>query len=81
MYEHKSVLETAVIGIKDKKRGEAVKAFIVLKEGETLADADLRHFLLERLASYKVPKYFEFVVELPKNTLGKVLKKVLREQY
>jgi len=79
--EHSLIQEAAVVGIKDKKRGEAVKAFIVLKEGESLPEIDLRHFLLERLANYKVPKHFEFVQALPKNALGKILKKVLREQY
>jgi len=79
--EHSLIQEAAVVGIKDKKRGEAVKAFVVLKEDKQLSEIDLRHFLLERLANYKVPKHFEFVQSLPKNALGKVLKKVLREQY
>ncbi|MDT7893682.1 MAG: long-chain fatty acid--CoA ligase, partial [Armatimonadota bacterium] len=61
-------------------RGEAVKAFVVLKEGEHATEAELIAFCRERLASYKVPREIEFVKELPKSPAGKILKWVLKQQ-
>lgn len=63
----------------DKLRGQAVCAYLVLKEGAAATKPQLRRFLMERLASYKVPKYFFFCEQLPKNGTGKVMKTALRE--
>lgn len=58
--------ENAVVGVPDKLRGQAVCAYLVLKEGAAATKPQLRRFLMERLASYKVPKYFFFCEQLPK---------------
>jgi long-chain acyl-CoA synthetase len=67
------------VGLPDSYRGETVKVFIVLKPGETLTEAEVIAFCKEKLAAYKVPKLVEFMNELPKSTVGKVLRKELRE--
>lgn len=58
LYHHPAVQENAVVGVPDKLRGQAVCAYLVLKEGAAATKPQLRRFLMERLASYKVPKYF-----------------------
>ncbi len=74
---HPKVKEVAVIGVKDEVRGEVPKAFVIVREGMTLDDKELRTFCRENLASYKVPKYFELVADLPRTPTGKVLKRLL----
>lgn len=80
IYEYPKVKETAVIGIADKLRGEYVKAFVVLKEGEECTQKELLAFLKERLAVYKLPRSVAFITELPKNSSGKIMKRILKEQ-
>jgi len=80
IYTHPKVKEVAVIGVFDKLRGEVPKAFVVVKEGEKLSEKELRVFLKEKLAPFKIPHYFEFVDELPKTRTGKVYKKILKEK-
>lgn len=80
LYEHPGIQEAAVIGVPDEYRGETVKAYIVLKEGITLTEKEIEQFCRERLASYKVPRLYEFRTSLPKSTIGKVLKRVLKEE-
>ena len=77
--KHEHVLETAVIGIADKLRGEIPKAFIVVKEGRVLTEDDLRFFLRQHIAHFKIPHKFEFLSALPKNRTGKVDKEALRK--
>ncbi|MSV29815.1 MAG: long-chain fatty acid--CoA ligase [Bryobacterales bacterium] len=79
LFTHPAVLEAAVIGVPDSYKGEAVKAFIVLKAGANATAAELTAFCRERLAKYKVPSQFEFAESLPKSGVGKVLRRVLRE--
>ena len=74
---HQDVLECAVVGIKDSNSGEAVKAVVVRSNGN-LTEAELREFCRKDLAAYKVPKLIEFRDELPKSTVGKVLRRQLR---
>jgi long-chain acyl-CoA synthetase len=74
------VMEAAVVGVPDAKRGETVKAFVVLRAGETATADEMRTFCKERLAPYKVPTLVEFVKELPKTQVGKVLRRVLAEE-
>lgn len=79
LFEHSDVVEAAVIGVPDPDYGEAVHAFIVLKEGVNLDVESLERYCRQRLAKYKVPKHFEFLNELPKNTTGKILRRSLKE--
>lgn len=78
LYEHGKVMDAAVIGVPDKVMGEEAKAFIVLKPGEKTTEDEIKEYLKLRLAVFKIPKYFEFIDDLPKNIIGKVLKKELR---
>ncbi|MDN3016093.1 class I adenylate-forming enzyme family protein [Paenibacillus sp. BSR1-1] len=78
LYNHPKVLEAAVVGVPDELFGEVVKAVIVPKEGEILEEKEIKDFVAEILANYKVPKLIEFVSELPRNPGGKVLKNLLR---
>jgi long-chain acyl-CoA synthetase len=77
---HPSVAEVGVLGLPDTLRGEIVKAFVVLRAGHSATPAELKAFCRDRLASYKVPAKFEFVPALPKTEIGKVLRRVLRQQ-
>ena len=79
-YMHPKVQEACAIGIPDPTRGESAKVFIVLKEGETATSAELIDFAKERLATYKLPAEIEFRKELPKNNIGKILRKELRAE-
>ncbi len=81
LFSHPKVLEAAVAGVPDPKRGETVKAFIVLKPEETCTPEEIEAFCRERLAPYKVPKQIEFRQELPKTQVGKVLRRVLVEEH
>jgi long-chain acyl-CoA synthetase len=77
---HPAVAEVGVVGLPDKMRGETVKAWIVLRADMTTTGAELKEFCRGRLAPYKVPAKYEFVTELPKTQIGKVLYRVLRQQ-
>ena len=79
LYTHPAVKEAAVIGVPDKYKGEAVKAYIVLKEEATASAEDLIAHCRERLAKYKVPAYVAFAQSLPKSAVGKILRRELRE--
>lgn len=78
IYQYSKVKETAVIGLDDKLRGEYVKAYVVLKEGEECTSKELLRYLKERLAIYKLPREIEFIPELPKNSTGKIMKRWLK---
>jgi long-chain acyl-CoA synthetase len=81
LYEHPKVLEAAVAGVPvGREKGERVKAYVVLKEGETASEDEIIEFCRENLAYYKVPKYIEFRAELPKTMVGKILRRVLVEE-
>ncbi len=80
LYKHPKILEAAVIGAQDQYRGETVKAFIVLREGQTATEEEIINFCQQEMARYKVPKLVEFRKELPKSLIGKVLRRVLSEE-
>ena len=80
LFTHPAVLEAVVIGVPDQYRGEAVKAFIVLKPETTATVAELMEFCKTNLAKYKIPSVIEIVPSLPKSAVGKILRRELREQ-
>ena len=80
LHEHPGVKEAVSLSVPHKTRGEMLKAYIVLKEGYKLNTSELAKFCREKLASYKVPRVFEFRDELPKTLVGKVLRRALREE-
>jgi long-chain acyl-CoA synthetase len=82
IYEHPAVLEAAVVGIPHEYRGETVKAFVVLKpdfQGK-VTEQDIIDFCKDKLATFKVPQYVEFIEAIPKSVVGKALRRLLREQ-
>jgi long-chain acyl-CoA synthetase len=74
LYSHPSVLEAAVIGVKDDVKGEIPKAVIVPKPGMKVTETEMKEFCRENLAAYKVPRFFEFTDSLPKTVTGKIRK-------
>ena len=80
LFEHPKVQEACAIGIPHPHRGEAVKVFVVLKEGEEATEEELIAYCGTKLAKYKLPVAVEFREDLPKSTVGKILRKELREQ-
>ncbi len=80
LFSHDKVQEAAVTGVPDPYRGETIKAFVVLREGEKMTEQELIDFCKENLAAYKVPKRVEFRSELPKSMVGKVLRRALIEE-
>ena len=80
LFSHPKILEACTVGVPDEYRGETVKSYIVTRPGETLTEGDIKSFCREKLAAYKVPRLIEFIDELPKSTVGKILRKDLRDQ-
>lgn len=80
LHEHPKIKEAVSLSVPHKTRGEMLKAYIVVKDGAKLSTAELAKFCREKLASYKVPRVFEFRDELPKTLVGKVLRRALREE-
>lgn len=80
LFEHPKVQEAVVAGVPDPYRGETVKAFVVLKEGQAATEEEMISYCKSKLAAYKVPKKVEFRSELPKTAVGKVLRRFLREE-
>ena len=77
LHEIEAVKEAAVIGVPDDILGQAIKAFLALKEGATLTDKDVLAHCKKRLEPFMVPKHIQFVPELPKTSTGKISKKGL----
>ena len=80
LHEHPAIKEAVSVGIKHPTRGEIIKAYIVLNEGASLSKTDVLAFCREKMANYKVPKQVEFREDLPKSIVGKVLRRVIREE-
>ncbi|MBN2298891.1 MAG: long-chain fatty acid--CoA ligase, partial [Deltaproteobacteria bacterium] len=75
LFEHPMILEACTIGVADDYRGEAPKAYVVLRQGETLGKEEIIAYCRQKLASYKVPQLIEFIDELPKSAVGKILRR------
>jgi long-chain acyl-CoA synthetase len=80
IYQHEAVEEAIVVGKPDSYRGETVKAFVKLKAGSSVSSEQLIEFAKQYLAPYKVPKEIEFLSELPKSSVGKLLRRMLRHE-
>jgi long-chain acyl-CoA synthetase len=80
LYQNPKVLQAVAVGVPDEYRGETVKAFVVLKEGETATDKEIIDFCREKLAPYKAPKIVEFRDSLPTSATGKLLRQMLRAE-
>ncbi len=80
LFAHPKVKEAVVVGIPQEFLGEEIKAYIVLKEGVTATAEEIIEFCREQLSKFKVPKEVEFRKELPKTLVGKVLRRVLRDE-
>jgi len=82
IYEHSAVSEVAIVGVPHGYRGETVKAFIVLKDEfkGKVGEKEIMDFCKSKLATFKVPRVIEFRDTLPKSLIGKVLRRVLREE-
>ncbi|MGH8813678.1 MAG: AMP-binding enzyme, partial [Advenella sp.] len=81
LYQLAQIAEAAVVGVHDEKWGERIIAVVVLAPGGTLTLQDIDLHCRQHLASFKVPRELKIVQELPRNPSGKVLKRVLRDQY
>jgi long-chain acyl-CoA synthetase len=80
LYSHPSVLEAVVVGVPDEYRGETVKAYIVLKPGQSATPEEIEGYCRQHLAAFKVPRLIEFRDSLPKTAVGKILRRVLAEE-
>jgi long-chain acyl-CoA synthetase len=81
LVKHPAVESCAVVGVSHYYRGETVKAFVVVHDGVDVTEDELHRWCASRLVAYKVPSTFEFRQELPQNMLGKVLRRVLRDEH
>lgn len=80
LYQLEPIEEAIVVGVPDSYRGETVKAFVKLKAGHTLTEEEILQFARKNLAPYKTPKEVEILAELPKSSVGKLLRRVLRDE-
>jgi long-chain acyl-CoA synthetase len=80
LYQHPKVKEAVAVGLPDERWGEAVKVYIVLRDGQSATEQEILDYCHSRMASYKVPKFVEFRQDLPKSLVGKVLRRRLLEE-
>jgi long-chain acyl-CoA synthetase len=80
LHEHPAVMEAGVAGIPDQYQGESVKAWVILNPGAACTAEELKEHCRAKLAAYKIPKHIEFMDELPKSQIGKILRRVLVEE-
>ncbi|MEH7108338.1 AMP-binding enzyme, partial [Bacillus sp. JJ1764] len=80
LYQLEAVEEALVVGVPDPYRGETVKAYVKVKPGYSITEEEIKQFGKDNLAPYKAPKEVEILEELPKSSVGKLLRRVLRDQ-
>lgn len=80
LHTHPKIQEAVTVGVQHRSRGETIKAYIVPKDGETLTVPEVVAYCRQKLASFKVPRSIEFRDELPKSMVGKVLRRILRDE-
>jgi fatty-acyl-CoA synthase len=80
IYTHPDVSDVQVIGVPDKDYGEEIMACVVLKEGESMTEEELKDYVRTHMAKHKVPRYVSFVDSFPMNAAGKILKYKMREE-
>ncbi|MBQ3136036.1 MAG: AMP-binding protein [Clostridia bacterium] len=80
IYTHDKVKDVQVIGVPDEQYGEEIAAWIVLKDGETMTEDEMRQYVRDHMAKHKVPRYIDFVDGFPMNAAGKILKYKMREE-
>ncbi|MBQ9939164.1 MAG: AMP-binding protein [Oscillospiraceae bacterium] len=80
IYTHPKVSDVQVIGVPDKQYGEEIMACVILKEGETSSEEEMKEYVLTHMAKHKVPRYVRFVESFPMNAAGKILKYKMREE-
>ena len=79
IYTHPKVQDVQVIGVPDERYGEEIMACIILKEGESMTESEMREYITSHMARHKVPRYIDFVDSFPMNVAGKILKYQMRE--
>ncbi|MEH6947882.1 AMP-binding protein [Bacillus sp. JJ634] len=80
LYQHPAILDVQVVGVPDKKYGEAVMAWVILKEGETLTEEEVKEYCKGQISHFKIPRYVQFTKEYPMTASGKIQKFKLKEQ-
>jgi len=80
LFRHPKIKDAVVVGIPEAFSGEVIKAYVVLKDGETASEQEILDFCVRELAKFKVPKTVEFRPDLPKTMVGKVLRRVLLDE-
>lgn len=80
IYQHPAIQEAVVVGVPDEYRGETVKAVVVLKQGQQVTEDELIRYCREKLAAFKVPRVVEFRSQLPKTSVGKILRRKIKEE-
>ncbi|WCK56044.1 class I adenylate-forming enzyme family protein [Aneurinibacillus sp. Ricciae_BoGa-3] len=78
LYSNTKIMEAAIVGVPDSTYGEVVKAYVVPRQGQRLSEEEVKQWVAERMAKYKVPAYVEFLEALPRNPNGKIIKTQLR---
>ena len=79
IYTNPKVSDVQVIGVPDEQYGEEIMACVILKEGETMTEQEMKDFVAKSMARHKVPRYVDFVKEFPMNAAGKILKYQMRQ--